>query len=257
MASIVRSWLKRIDATLRDPRPALVGSLANSGRGRWLAIVTMSLWLTPELYDEHLRPSKARSGQAALWTAAGLWLATMTLMTIPVIPLLQGAVTALGKRLGYWDEQFSSPITSFSLTALSFVVFVGMATIEWVQTWLVCIVDMAFGGRTISPPPFGYFATRIAGEIAAVAVFASALIFSIRPVNDPVWHWLGTAGGVQMIIIALVATALMIAGHCKVRTERASLLEIYGSERKALAYRVSFWIAMLAALWLFVARRHI
>lgn len=248
-------WKARLTTFYREPQRKLSEAFAGSGFWRLFALGTVPLWLTPELYHEHLRASKARSGRSALWMAAALWFGAMTLMVLPVISVAEAAVKRLGTSLGYWDDLFTSPASKLLLMALSWLIFFVLATLEWSLTWIACLIDSAFGGRTISPPSFGYFAIKIAGEIASVAALISALIFSAKPLNTPIWVWLSAPGLLQLAVIISIATAIIFGSDLKIRTARKSAREIYGNPRKAVGYPLGLCIIMLITLWL-LAKRH-
>lgn len=257
MTNGATSGRARIAALFRDPQRMMADGLGGSGPRRLLALVTMPLWLTPDIYYRHLRPGKSRHARTALWLAAGLWLGTMTLASLPVAALLQTAISDLGNKLGYWDDLFTGPAATLLLTTLFCVLFIGLALFEWVQTWAACIIDTALGGRTISPPPFGYFVTRIAGELGWLAAFGSALFFAIRPLNTPVFRWLESGTILKTLVIASLMAAFLVASDRKIRTARTCAIEIYGSGRKATLYQLGGWVTMFAGFCLIIAHhRH-
>jgi len=251
MASESASGRARIVGLFRDPQRMMADGLTGSGLRRLLALVTMPLWLTPDIYYRHLRPGKSRHARGALWTAAWLWLGTMTLASFPVATILQTTISDLGNRLGYWDDLFTSPAATLLLTTFSCLLFIALATFEWLQSWIACIIDTALGGRTISPPPFGYFAIRIAGEVAWLAALGSALLFAGRPLNAPIFLWLESATVLKILVIIGAMTVFLAASDRKIRTARICAREIYGSERKAVVYRLGGWVALLAGLCVF------
>jgi len=139
---------------------------------------------------------------------------------------------------------------AFFMTTIFCGLFVMLAAFEWLQTWIACFIDMALGGRTISPPPFGYFATRIAGGLAWLAVFSSALLFAIRLVNAPIFLWLESMPLLKIVVIISLIAAFMIASDRKIGTARICAHEIYGSGSKATTYQLGGCIALFAGLWL-------
>lgn len=231
----------------------MADGLTGEGLRRLVALITMPLWLTPDIYYRYLRPSKSRWARAALWRAAWLWLGTMTLASFPVATILQTTISDLGKRLGYWDDLFTSPAVAFFMTTVLCVLFITLAAFEWLQTWIACFIDMALSGRTISPPPFGYFATRIAGELAWLAAFSSVLFFAVRPVNAPIFPWLESMTLLKIVVIISLIAAFMVASDRKIRTARICAHEIYGSGRKATIYQLGGCIALFAGFWLLAA----
>lgn len=250
MGSIIAIWRARIAVLLAGSEQALADALAGTGPKRLLALVTIPLWLTPDLYNRHLRPGAARSGRSVLWLAAWLWLGTMTLVSYPAIPLLQRTVADIGTRLGYWDELFTGRTIGFLIPAAVSLMFLALAAFDWLQTWSACLIDTAFGGRTISPPPFGYFATRIAGDLAGLAAVASALFFAARPVNAPVWRWLDSTYLLKPILIAGLLAAVVTVSGRKTRVAQVRARETYGGIGRALAYQSGHLLVTAAGVWL-------
>lgn len=246
------TWFRWTAAFFREPYPWLADGLAGSGARQGLALLTVPLWLTPDLYEAHLRNGGSRSGRSAMWAAAGLWLGTMTLMGLPFTTLLQAPLAQLGRALGYWDDQFASPLIAAFLTATLLLLLVLIASLEWALIWAACGIDAVIGSRTISPPRFGYVAIKSAGAMAGVAVLTSGLLFSVRPLNDPVWHWIGRAGFLQASLVASVAAALLFGYNRKSRIYVSCGEQIYGSRTKAIVYQLAGPIVMLATLWTLV-----
>ena len=257
MTSGAASSRARISALFHDPQRTMARALTGSRPGRLLALVTIPLWLTPEIYYQYLRPSQSHFARSALWTAAGLWFGTVTLASLPVVPILQVTVSGFGKRIGYWDDQFTAPTITLLLTTLFCSLIIVLAIFEWLHTWVACIIDAAHGGRTISPPPFGYFAIRIAGEIATLAIFASALFFSVRPLNAPIWRWLESTPLFKIFVIVNISAAVLVASDRKICTIQICAQEIYGSRSKAAIYQLGGCLVVFALLCLFTAHyRH-
>jgi len=61
----------------------MADGLTGEGLRRPVALITMPLWLTPDIYYRYLRPGKSRWARAALRRAAWLWFGTMTLASFP------------------------------------------------------------------------------------------------------------------------------------------------------------------------------
>ncbi|QJU58361.1 hypothetical protein HL653_11755 [Sphingomonas sp. AP4-R1] len=176
----------------------------------------------------------------------------MMLMGLPFTALVQEPFAKLGHLIGYWDDAFASPVIATVLTALSFLLLLLISTLEWSLIWAACGIDALFGDRTISPPPFGYVAIKVAGAIAGVAALTSASLFAIKPLNDPVWRWIDTAGLVPTILMLTLGAALMLGYNRKTKVAQSCGEQIYGSRGKATAYQLGTLMLLLFAGWAFV-----
>lgn len=246
-------WRSTIAECWRNPARMWQLALKSSGPVEKMGLLLTPLFMTPSGYREQIK-SGGMAGLVRLWTAAGLWVVAMNMMISPAVQKVEAAISKLGAAAGYWDAMFNGKATSGLLMASSFAIFGVVAAMRWLVPWVALALEMPFGRSSTNPPPFGYHVTQTAGEISALAVLISALIYSLKPLNAPVWSWLRAHGALQCIAVLTFSAILLSCMHLKSRTGAVAAKEIYGKVWKAAAYELGVCAALLLGMTLWCAR---
>jgi hypothetical protein len=227
-------------------------ALKGSGAVEKMGLLLTPLFMTPSGYRAQVK-SGGKAGLVRLWTAAGLWVVAMNMMISPAMQQMEAGVAKLGTAAGYWDAMFTGKAAGGLLMASSFAIFGIIATMRWLVPWIALALETTFGKPSTNPPPFGYHVTQTAGEISALAVLISALIFSLKPLNAPVWSWLRNDGPLQFIAVLTLSAILLLCMHLKSRTGAIAATETYGKVWKGAAYELGISAALLVGMTLWLA----
>lgn len=244
MANGLSEWRSTIAECWRDPARMWQLALKGSGTVEKFGLLLTPLFMTPSGYRGQIK-SGGIAGLVRLWTAAGLWVVAMNMMISPTVQKVEAGVAKLGTAAGYWDPMFNGKAASGLLLASSFAIFGIVAAMRWLVPWVALALETAFGSSSTNPPPFGYHVTQTAGEISALAVLISALIYSVKPLNAPVWSWLRNDGTLQCIAVLTFSVIFFLCVHLKSRTRAVTAKEIYGKVWKAAAYELGISAALL------------
>jgi hypothetical protein len=178
----------------------------------------------------------------------------MNMMISPAVQKVEAAVAKLETAAGYWDTMFNGKATSGLLIASSFAIFGIVAAMRWLVPWIALALEAPFGRASTNPPPFGNHVTQTAVEISALAVLMSTLIYSLKPLNAPVWSCLRAHSAVQCIAVLTFSAIFLLCMHLKSRTDAVAAKEIYGKVWKAAAYELGVSAALLFGIMLCCAR---
>jgi hypothetical protein len=252
MAIGLTRWRSTIAECWHDPAWTWQLALNGSGAVEKAGLLLTPLFMTPSGYSAQVK-SGGMAGLVRLWTGAGLWVVAMHMMISPAMQQVEAGVAKLGTAAGYWDPMFTGKAAGGLLMASSFAIFGIVATMRWLIPWIALALETAFGKPSTNPPPFGYHVTQTAGEISALAVLISALIFSLKPLNAPVWSWLQNDGLLQFIAVLTFSAILFLCMHLKSRTGAVAATEIYGKVWKAAAYELGIPAALLVGMRLWFA----
>lgn len=249
MAIVSARWRSTIAECWHDPTRAWQLALKGSGAVEKIGLLLTPLFMTPSGYRGHVKAGGV-AGFFRLWTAAGLWAAALNLMISPAMQQVEARVAELGTAAGYWDDTFKGTAAGGLLMASSLAIFGIVAAMRWLVPWIALAVETGLGRPSTNPPPFGYHVTQTAGEISALAVLMYALLYSIKPLNAPIWSWLRIDGLLQSICVLTFSAILLLCMHLKRRTAAIAATEIYGNVWKAIAYELGLSASLLLGLTL-------
>ncbi|KSB91741.1 hypothetical protein AS593_06885 [Caulobacter vibrioides] len=235
----------------RNPPLRLARLAARYKRVRALALITQSLWLTPDRLAD-MRPMRQWGYLlACVGLASTLWSDAALGLSPDHTALLLQRTGEIGELTGWWRASQAALVATAMTVALTAALTLGVA--------LCFHLDLA-AARAASrflkiPPPralsLRYFILLVAGDVAAVFALFWLVLKAVSPQGLAALEWLNAhpwLGAPLFVIVGLAYVGGFVRWQLTLR-ERGR--QIYGEGRRLMAYSVASLAVSLSVLIVF------
>lgn len=217
----------RFNALTTKRKPALL-----------LALGTQAFWLTPSLYKQLQYTNQWWRVPICIWIAVTAWAWSAGMLMPQMEQYVETALNRAGPHLGYWDPRFASKASKFLISSFCGILILSLACADWLTVHAIRIVHQSARSDIIKSPPFGYFATVVAGNFVGLSAFTGLIAFAAQPLSAPVWQWFSRPGQVQCWFAVFVSFGVFFAHMRWQQSSARRDEEVFGSRLKGLFARV-------------------
>lgn len=237
----------------RNPPLRFAKLAARYKRVRALALVTQSLWLTPDLLGD-MRPMRQLGYLIACVGLASTMWTDATLNFSPAFTAVLLEKTAEIGSLGGWWSANQAPLAATAITVMITSTFV-LGSAVWLR------LDLALARATsrllrIAPPrqvSLRYFILLVAGDVAALFALFWIVLKAISPQGLAALRWLDQHPWLGAPLLATIGAAYL-GGYMRWQlTLRERGRQIYGEGGRPMAYSTASLAVSVAIMIVFGA----
>lgn len=240
----------------RNPPLRLARLAARYKRVRVVALITQSLWLTPDLLASMRPMRKWGYVLGCLAVATGLWADVAMTMESDAIAIGARRMGEAGTLTGLWQPEHGGAALFILFQLSSAAVVVLMAAMARLDLGLARLVARLFK----VPPPrrlgFRYFLLLMAGDIATLFAITWVLLKMASPAGLATLGWMDRHPWLGAPLFAILALAYVGGFLLWQRALRERGRQIYGQGRRPFIYNTASLVVSItagvgayAALW--------
>jgi hypothetical protein len=223
----------------RNPPLRLARLAARDKRVRVLALITQSLWLTPDLLASMRPMRKWGYVLGCLAVATGLWADVAMNMAPDTIAIGARRMGEIGTVTGLWNSDHGAAVLFILFQLSSAAVVVLMAAMARLDLGVARLVSRLFKIPAPRRLGFRYFLLLMAGDIATLFAITWVLLKMVSPSGLATLGWMDRhpwLGAPLFAILALAYVGGFILWQLALR-ERGR--QIYGEGRRPFIYNTA------------------